>query len=263
MAKTETTTETAVALIGTNDFRAVAVLGETGENMMELMRENVGDQISIFDFPKMTVPAGGGDIWMIPTLEGTKPEKEFEGVIVKRKSGKSYWEKSLDDVSETTPPDCASEDGLIGIGTPGGVCSTCPFNQYGSAPKGAGKACKDKGDLVLLTKTGIMPMVIQVPPTSLKNLKQYGMLLLDAGKDISKVVTKFTLTTETKGGKKTAIIQFRSGGDVDPSMFPFIAKYKETMNALIDTQKATAQATAQAEAAAGPATDGEAPTFEG
>ena len=40
MAKTEETT--AVALIGSADFRAVAVIGETGENLMELLRENVG-----------------------------------------------------------------------------------------------------------------------------------------------------------------------------------------------------------------------------
>ena len=103
-------------------------------------------------------------------------------------------------------------------------------------------------------------MVIQVPPTSLKNFKQYGMLLLDAGKDISKVLTKFSLNVETKSGKKTAIIQFRSGGDVDPAMYPFIGKYKETLRALTESARMMAQPDETAQA--GPATDGEAPALD-
>ena len=258
MAKTEETT--AVALIGSADFRAVAVIGETGENLMELLRENVGDQISVFDFAKLTVPPGGGDHWSIPTADGSKMEREVEGVILMRKSGKAYWKVSLDDSTENTPPDCTSEDGLIGIGEPGGSCPSCPLNQYETAQKGKGKACKDKCDIFILTKNGILPMVIQVPPTSLKNFKQYGMLLLDAGKDISKVLTKFSLNVETKSGKKTAIIQFRSGGDVDPSMYPFIGKYKETLRALTESAKMMAPSAETAQA--GPATDGEAPAFD-
>lgn len=258
MAKNEETT--ALALVGPSDFRAVAVIGETGENLMELLHENVGDQISVFDFAKLTVPPGGGDHWSIPTADGSKMEKEIEGVILMRKSGKAYWKISLDDSTENTPPDCSSDDGLIGIGEPGGNCPSCPLNQYETAAKGKGKACKDKCDIFILTKNGILPMVIQVPPTSLKGFKQYGMLLLDAGKDISKVVTKFSLNVETKSGKKTAVIQYRSGGDVDPAMYPFIAKYKETLRALV-AQVPVAQAETAAEKP-GPETDGEAPTFD-
>jgi len=259
MAKTETTT--AVALIGAADFRAVAVIGETGENLMELLRENVGEQISVFDFNKLTVPAGGGDHWTVPTPDGSKMEKEIEGVILIRKSGKSYWKVSLDDSTENTPPDCSSENGLVGIGDPGGICADCPLNAYESAQKGKGKACKDKCDIFLLTKTGTLPLIIQVPPTSLKNFKQYGMLLLDAGQDISKVLTKLTLTIETKSGKKTSIIQFRSGGQVDPAMYGFIGKYKETLRELMETAKAAHDPAAEAPPA-DVAQDGEAPSFE-
>lgn len=262
MAKNNEQEAAAVALVGSTDFRAVAVIGETGENLMDLLRENVGDQISVFDFAKLTVPPGGGDHWSIPTADGTKMEKEVEGVILMRKSGKAYWRLSLDDSTENTPPDCSSDDGQVGIGEPGGVCATCPLNQYETAAKGKGKACKDKCDIFLLTKTGILPLVIQVPPTSLKNFKQYGMLLLDAGKDISKVLTKLSLSVETKSGKKTAIIQFRSGGDVDPSMYPFVAEYKRSLKAMVEANPAAQDPVAVKQATDVPTTDGEAPTFD-
>lgn len=258
MAKNDTAETTAVALIGGDEFRAVAVIREAGGNLMELLQENVGEQISVFDFAKLTVPSGGGDHWSVPTPEGTRMEKEIEGIVLLRKAGKAYWSVPLDDSTENTPPDCTSEDGVLGVGAPGGRCAQCPLNQFGTASRGKGKACKDKCDLFILTKTGTLPMVVQVPPTSLKGFKQYGMMLLDAGKDISKIVTKFSLASEMKSGKKTAVIQYRAGGDVDPSMYPFIHDYKTTIRSLL------VQAPAQDSQhdASYVAADGDAPKFE-
>lgn len=185
-------------------------------------------------------------------------EKEIEGVILLRKAGKAYWEVSLDDSTETTPPNCVSEDGLMGTGTPGGPCRVCPLNAFESASKGKGKACKDKVDLFLLTKTGIMPMIIQVPPTSLKNLKQYGMILMDGGKAIGDVLTKFYLTPENKSGKKTAIINFKSSGNVPDGLKGFVNEYKKTLKAMLEQGIAQNQTVEDRFVAQ----DGEAPSFE-
>lgn len=254
----EVMTMSELAIINSGEFRAVAVIGDTGENLMELLQENVGEQISVFDFAKLTVPSGGGEFWSIPSADGAKVEKEIEGVVLLRKSGKAYWQVSMDDSTELTPPDCSSEDGMIGIGTPGGTCAQCPLNRFETAAKGKGKACKDKCDIFILTKNGVLPMIIQVPPTSLRSFKQYGMLLLDAGKDISKVLTKFSLVSETRSGKKTAIIQFKSGGDIGPEMHPFVAKYKETIKSLMENAKRSGETIEYQ----GYASDGEAPKFE-
>lgn len=63
-----------LAIINSGEFRAVAVIGDTGENLMELLQENVGEQISVFDFAKLTVPSGGGEFWSIPSADGARVE---------------------------------------------------------------------------------------------------------------------------------------------------------------------------------------------
>lgn len=41
----EVMTMSELAIINSGEFRAVEVIGDTGENLMELLQENVGEQI--------------------------------------------------------------------------------------------------------------------------------------------------------------------------------------------------------------------------
>lgn len=229
--------DNALAVIEPSDFRAVAIIGTEPGALAEMIRENVGNDLSSFDLPRLKVPAGGGSFWEVQTAEGPKPAEFIDGVILLRKDKKKFWEKGQDEAGgETTPPDCSSEDRIFGVGTPGGECSKCPYNVFGSAKKGDGKACRDFSELYILKKDSVMPFVVQVPATSLKNLKQYGMILVDSAKNMSRVVTRFSLTVENKGGSKTAIVNFRSVGDMPEELGGFVKEYQRSIKEMLEHQ---------------------------
>jgi hypothetical protein len=109
-------------------------------------------------------------------------EQTIEGIIVLSRNTRVYWQKSADDpTAGKNPPDCSSADALIGIGQPGGCCSSpdpelvCPLAKFGSdkGGKGPGQACKEVNQLFFLRGDSLLPEVIGLPPTSLKHARQY------------------------------------------------------------------------------------------
>lgn len=140
----------------------------------DVIEENLGGSaFSVFDLDTIKVPAAGSTNWEIPTLEGTESAKTVDGVIVGKRTVRSFFNKPFDGSGE--PPLCASQDGEIGYGDPleKGVserrsCASCPMNQWGSDPKGGkGKACTEKLMLFMLRETEMLPAVVVVPPSSL------------------------------------------------------------------------------------------------
>jgi hypothetical protein len=159
-----------------------AALATTPEEVLAIVQQNIGnDQITAQDLDRVTLPLGGATNWQIPTLDGEESLQYIDGIIVHHTAPRAYWEKSLDEGEGSGPPDCSSEDGQFGVGTPGGDCFTCPLGQWGSADKGPGKACKEKRLLYVLRAEDILPIVIQGPATSIGNIRQY-MLRLAARK---------------------------------------------------------------------------------
>ena len=77
------------------------------------------------------------------------------------------------------------------------TCSACPNNQFGSAPNGKGKACKNTRLLGLMPATGgdDAPIwIMSVPPTSLKSFDTYvGTLASKHRTSPVGVVTQITL----------------------------------------------------------------------
>lgn len=228
-----------VAIYSAESFNAIVALDNDVNSLAELLEQNLGDQMSVHDLPKIVVPAGGGIVWTVRTADGASVVHEFVGIILEVVRGKAYWEKSIDDSTETTPPDCRSDDCIYGIGNPGGLCETCELNKFGSAQKGAGKACKDRSDIFLLNQTGILPTVLQVPPTSLKRLKEYGIALSNAGKIMTKTLTKISLSTEKKNGKDVSVMNFTRVDDTPQDMLAFVAGYRKILRELIAASKTT------------------------
>lgn len=237
MGAVEKKEETAIATIQATDFRAVEVLGDDKNALIELIEANIGENMTIFDLPKVTVPSGGATFFSVKTASGTKPEEFLEGSIMAVVKGKGYWEVSLDDSTENTPPDCRSYDCVYGVGKPGGKCAECSLNVFGSAKKGEGKACRDRSLIIMLTKTGILPLVLQAPPTSLGAFKEYGIALSNDGKINWKVLTRVGLRVEKKSGKDTAILTFKMVGDLPGDMLPFAKNYRENIDRVIEAAR--------------------------
>ena len=175
-------------------------------NGMEILQANLPAlTVAPWDMDRAKVPSGGGSTWEIPDLdEGMRVVKQLEGIILHYLSIRSYWQNGLDEGNGASPPDCWSDNGVIGTGDPGGDCETCPMNAWGSAAKGDGKACKQKRILFLLQPNAYLPLLVQVPTMSIRPLNQYMMRLASTGTMYHNVVTGLTLEkSQQRGGGLT------------------------------------------------------------
>lgn len=155
-------------------------------------------------------------------IEGERIEKTIEGIVVLQRTIRSWWRLGFDERAGAgvgkQPPDCSSQDGVWGVGHPDGhpdlgpenaevaqafayetfdadgnqvsgpkpttryACEACPLAQFGSGKDGRGQACRQNRLVFLLTPESALPMVIKVPPSSLKLVQ--GFLLKLSGKAI-------------------------------------------------------------------------------
>ena len=115
------------------------------------------------------------------------------------------------------------------------ACATCPFNQFGS--KGQGKACRNGIRLYLLRSGEILPLVLSVPPTSIRNLSNYvAKRLVAKGKRLDAVITKVALKKDkSAGGITYSKMTFVRMGDLSPEDHASVQKIGEMAKSLAHT----------------------------
>ncbi len=84
------------------------------------------------------------------------------------------------------------------MGNPGGSCSKCMYNQFGSGD-GQSKACKNRRMIYILMEGEIFPMVLSLPTGSLKEFTKYLKRQLSKGRKLNQIVTKISLKKATSG----------------------------------------------------------------
>lgn len=158
------------ALMNQEKFLLPAMI-ESDFTQEELAEDMDGMQMS---FQRVKIPAGGMVQFELPSDDPDNPDyaKNLVGVILFNHSNNAYWPEGSE-YDENTSPLCSSVDGKTGIGEPGGLCATCALNQYGTAPEGSGKACKNMRILYLLRSGDYMPLQVTLPPTSLRPFKDF------------------------------------------------------------------------------------------
>lgn len=211
-------TSTAIAVQGESDILALS--GDGGGDLTQIIEENFGGSaLTLADLDKIKLPGSGGKMWEVPSLmDDDSTREELKGVIIGWADKKSWWVKSFAESGGKEQPDCRSNDMVHGVGNPnafyndkeealmaggkiglpvrgsgGFLCSTCPHNQFGSAPNGGGKSCQDKRFLVILLEDSIIPVLLRAPATSITPLKAYFKRLAGARKSYLSVVTALTL----------------------------------------------------------------------
>lgn len=144
------------------------VAADTGFTKEELAEDMDGLQLG---FKRVKIPSGGAIQFEVPTEDPDNPDytKYLEGVIVYSHNSNAYWATG-EDYDDNTPPSCQSTDGKVGYGNPGGLCTDCPYNRYGSDTKGTGKgkACKNQRVVYLLQSGEMMPIQLSLAPTSIR-----------------------------------------------------------------------------------------------
>ena len=166
--------DSGLPLVALSGYRA---LDAEPEMIKEILKENISSGLTEFDLDRVKVPSGGGTVWEEPTLEGIRNTESITGIIIWYRDSRAYWKVGFDDSGGGSPPDCSSVNSDVGIGDPGGRCSSCPLSQFGTAEHGKGQACKQVRQIFMLRPASIIPMVITAPPTSLKGIRNYMMRL--------------------------------------------------------------------------------------
>lgn len=176
-----------------NDYQVPAV--EVGKIFQEEMQ---GLQ---FTFDRVKIPSGGGLAFEVPGDDEENPDmvKEIVGVIVDHYPVNAYWQDKY--AGQNNPPNCASMDGIRGTDRDTGEvrsCASCPYNAFGTAEDGRGKACKNMHRIYIRRDGELFPLLLTLPPTSLKNFANYlAKRVLGRGKKSYEVVTKITLKKAT------------------------------------------------------------------
>jgi len=184
-------------------------------SLQEVLEENFDGDFSLFDLPQVKVPSGGGRQWSIVENEEEKDIDSFEGIIIGSQLNRSYYATDFGEGGEVTPPDCSSSDSITGHGSPGGDCKTCELAQFGSAKAGGGQACKQRQSLYILRSGDVLPIILNVPPTSIKAIKKYMISLVSKRKKRTSVITRFTLDkTKNKANIAYSVVKCQAVGDL-------------------------------------------------
>lgn len=158
--------------------KALSIPPDEAAAVQEAFAINIASgTVSEFDLPRIKVMSGAA-LWLIPSLEGDETVPKIEGVIVFSRDARVYYASKE---AGNVPPDCSSTDGITGHGKPGGECKSCPLAQWESAQDGAGQACKQVKQLFFLRGDAMFPEVVSLPPTSIKNARQFFLKLTTQG----------------------------------------------------------------------------------
>ena len=200
------------------DFNLVTLSEDLAQGIAEEM-----DGLGQIPFDRVKIPSGGGLAFEVPGEDEDNPESasELVGVILHHHPVNAYWAEAFSGANES--PDCSSIDGKQGVERETGEikdCASCPFNQFGS--DGQGKACKNIHRIYLLREGNPIPIILSLPPTSIKSMRDYiGKRILVKGLRSYQVITKITLKKE----KNAAGIAYSK------AVFSFVDKLTESQAA--------------------------------
>lgn len=216
-------------------LESYAALQMNALELKEVLQENLGGEaISAFELDRVKVPSGGGTTWEVPTLEGVEDAKAIEGVVIYFKNQNAYWKEKYD--GQNNPPDCVSNDGTVGIGTPGGNCAVCPLNAFGS--EGKGKACKNMRTLFVLREGDVLPLVLTLPPTSLKDARKYFLRLASKGIPYYGVITEITLEKDkNESGITYSKARLALKGVLDAETVKKLKTFQDSLKPALDAIK--------------------------
>ena len=203
------------------------------QSAIEALKSNLeGESLSPMDLDRVSVPGAGGTSWCIPGLEGEETTQEIIGVIVGVQNCRAYW--AGDFAGGGDPPDCVSEDNATGVGDPGGNCKLCPQAAFGSDSRGKGQACKQIKRLFLLRPGSMLPLVVNLPPTSIRPATRYLLRLAGVGLKYQTAVTRITLEkTKNAEGIAYSVATFALAGKLDPGQAAAMEDYAKSMGPLL------------------------------
>lgn len=217
---------------------------------------------------RIKIAPGGIGQYML----GDDAAKTFTGVVAISQIARGYW-PSKDTTGE--PPICASPDGLRGVfnaeasesqlhdaaaahkthlaiktmsdgkSLPSSWdCAGCPLNQWGSAAKGKGKACKELRRLLVLVDGWALPALMTLPPTSNKPWDAYCSGLAAKKSAYFAVRTKFELdSANSADGQKYNFVKLTAVETLtaDRSLLEAVSEIRRQYRSLVSSMAVDAE----------------------
>jgi hypothetical protein len=199
----------------TNDLPAMP---ETKDLVNELMEQD----LSQIDFTPARIKIMHRERLFV--LPDNRTVKSFKGIVVKFQKTRALWEEGNE------LPSCRSFDGIRGSTPEIPIqkdCATCEFNVYN--PELKRKPCKESRVLYVLPEGGALPIVLTLPPTSLKAWDGYVSSLASMGKATPIVITEFRLESKEKNGFSYAVIAPEFVDDVPVDMMQEVLRYRNIL----------------------------------
>ena len=195
---------------------------------------------------RFKMPGSGGLAFEVPGPDGEPSiEKELICIIIDYQAINSYYSKAYD--GSKNPPDCASKDAKTGEGNPGGICAKCHLNQFGSEVKkdgtqGKGKACQNRMRLALIREGEMLPLLISIPPSTLKNFNTYITRLMSKAFPYYGVITKIKLEKDKSGdGIEYSKAMFSMAGHLTRPEMVTMKQFGESLRPYIRNLDITAE----------------------
>lgn len=226
------------------------------EELLEAIQANSLDEEKQH-FDRISVPSGGG--LSFTTIDENNQEialPKFRGIILHFQPYCIWFLKSYNEREEGEEPVfCFSADKIIGCGCPeagiseGQACTTCPKKQRGSDRNGGdGSDCHDRIAVWVAKENNAMPVLVDLPRTSLKNFRDYrNFLTKKIGKPLYSVVTEIGLEkVDGKKAKYSAVTFTRSDNltaDEKAIMKELIESLRPDMKVDYNTMKQMTEAT--------------------
>ena len=195
------------------------VLNNDISELPDIFAANLGEggEVNEFDLDRVGIPTGGGLSWTVPDLNGEPDSvKELVGVVILHGNKRVYWEGTFDEAGGG-PPDCSSNDGASGYGRIEAdgelgvrACSSCPKSQWGSLnptdPDDNRQACSARKSVYLIRPTDMLPLVLDLAPTSVRAFNRFMLRLTSRGIPSYKAVVRLGLTQES-GPPKYSVVK--------------------------------------------------------
>lgn len=215
-------------------------------NLPAYLTNNTGapDELSSFaggGFPIMSIKgkvfaiSRDGARQVLPNpKDPDSPATAIDVVVVKANAGRSkvFYSGGYSEGGDAKKPDCFSNTGDrpdASVERPqSNNCATCKHNQWGSKigdNGGKGKACQDSVRIAIAAPNQINdPMLLRVPPASIKSLGELGSMCSKRGTKSYKVITKIAFDLQSPTPK----LLFKPVGFLDEASVQAVEQMRES-----------------------------------
>jgi hypothetical protein len=218
-----------LALVSKKDIEERFPVLYRAEEIGEVLSDHYPNGLTMKDLLRVKLGSGGATEF---TLEGSGgnvvEEVDFvEGIIAYHTPTNILWDGSLDDAEGKRQPLCVSDDGVTGIGNPGGSCLTCPKKQWidGLPPE-----CDERRCVFLLRDGQWLPIVFSLPLTSGSVFEAFLSDLSTRCISVYGSMVRFTLKKEQNpAGQKYSLLEVTMLGRLAPEELVLSRAYRATM----------------------------------